>query len=208
MPVVTVSRELGSFGTQIAEGVGARLGAPCVDKEVLAEMARRAGVPVNEIVESEEKLLSRPMVVSEEMRAFFSRRGEAASVLTAENYVERMSAAILALAEQGNLVFVGRGAQLILADVSGVLHVHVFASPEIRARRIQARRGMADEASALQVVRQADEQRRAWYRRFFTGANWKDPRYYHLMINTGRISVQAAVDIVVEAPLTAPVETI
>ncbi len=203
MPVVTVSRELGSLGTRIAEEAGARLGAPCVDKEVLAEMARQAGVPVNEIVESEEKLLSRPMVVSEEMRAFFSRRGES-GVLTAENYVERMSAAIRALAEQGDAVFVGRGAQLILAGEPRVLHVHIFASPEIRAKRIQERRGLTDEQAALQIVRQADERRRTWFRRFFTGANWKDPRYYDLMINTGRISAQTAVELIVAAALSEP----
>ena len=203
MPVVTVSRELGSLGTRIAEAAGARLGAPCVDKEVLAEMARQAGVPVNEIVESEEKLLSRPMVVSEEMRAFFSRRGES-GVLTAENYVERMSAAIRALAEQGNTVFVGRGAQLILPGAPGVLHVHIFASPEIRAKRIQERRGLGDEQAALQIVRQADERRRTWFRRFFTGANWKDPRYYDLMINTGRVPAQTAVELIVTAALSEP----
>lgn len=197
MPVITISRELGSLGTWIAEEVGARLDAPCVDKEVLAEMARQAGVPVNEIVEAEEKLLSRPMVVSEEMRAFFSRRGES-GVLTAENYVERMSAAIRALAEQGNIVFVGRGAQLILANTPGALHVHIFAAAEVRAARIQERRGLTNEA-ALQAVRQADENRRAWFRRFFTGANWKDPRYYDLLINTGRIPAHAAVDLIVAA---------
>ncbi len=206
MPVVTVSHELGSWGTRIAEEAGANLGAACVDKEVLAEMARQAGVPVTEIVESEEKLLSRPMVVSEEMRAFFSRRGEGANVLTAENYIERMTAAIRALGEQGNMVFVGRGAQLILADAPGALHVHIYAAPEVRATRIQARRGLQDAESALRIVRQADEQRRAWYRRFFSGANWKDPRYYHLLINTGRIDAQTAVALIVGAALAVPVD--
>ena len=49
MPVVTVSRELGSLVTQIAEGVAVRFDASCVDKEVLAVIARQAGVPVEEI---------------------------------------------------------------------------------------------------------------------------------------------------------------
>ena len=58
MTVVTISRELGSLGTRIAEAVGAALGVPCIDKEVLAEMARQAGVQVEVIVEAEEKLMS------------------------------------------------------------------------------------------------------------------------------------------------------
>ena len=207
MPVVTVSRELGSLGTRIAEGVAARLETACVDKEVLAEMARQAGVPVQDIAEDEERLLSRPMVVSEEMRAFFSKRqGQGRSGLSEENYIERMSAAIEALAEQGNIVFVGRGVQMILAGRPGVLHTHIYAPPEVRAARVQAQRGLPDEASALQVVRQADDRRRGWFRRFFTGANWKDPRYYDLMISTGRISVATAVDLIVEAAASSPDE--
>ncbi len=75
MPVVTVSRELGSLGTRIAEAAGARLGAPCVDKEVLAEMARQAGVPVNEIVESEENRCRADGGERGDAR-LFSRRGE------------------------------------------------------------------------------------------------------------------------------------
>ena len=200
MPVVTISRELGSLGTRIAEGVAAKFGATCVDKEVLAEMARQAGVPVEEITEDEERLLSRPTVVSEEMRAFFSnRQGKGRSGLSEENYIERMSAAIEILAEQGNIVFVGRGVQMILAGRPGALHVHIYAPPEVRARRVQEQRGLPDVATAQQIVRRADERRRGWFRRFFTGANWKDPRYYHLMINTDRIDVETAVALIAEA---------
>ncbi len=97
-------------------------------------MARQAGVPVEEITEDEERLLSRPTVVSEEMRAFFSnRQGKGRSGLSEENYIERMSAAIEILAEQGNIVFVGRGVQMILAGRPGALHVHIYAPPEVRA---------------------------------------------------------------------------
>lgn len=200
MPVVTISRELGSFGTRIAEGVAAAFETSCVDKEVLAEMARQAGVSVEEIAEDEERLLSRPMVVSEEMRAFFSdRQGKGRSGLSEENYIDRMSAAIEALAEQGNIVFVGRGVQMILAGRPAVLHVHIYAPPDLRARRLQQQRNLADIEPAQQIVRRADEQRRNWFRRFFTGANWKDPRYYDLMINTERIDVETTVELIVEA---------
>jgi cytidylate kinase len=206
MPIITVSRELGSLGTRIAEGVAQRIGAACVDKEVLAEMARQAGVPVEGIVEDEERLLSRPVVVSEEMRAFFAhRQGKGRSGLSEENYIERMSAAVEALAQDGNIVFVGRGVQMILAGRPGILHTHIYAPPKVRSARVQAARNLDDPARALQIVQRADERRRNWFRRFFTGANWKDPRYYHLMINTGRIDVDTAIDlIVVAAESSAP----
>jgi hypothetical protein len=67
MSVVTISRQLGSHGRHIAEEVAARLSALCVDKEILAEMAQREGVSVDMIVQAEERLISRPIMISEEM---------------------------------------------------------------------------------------------------------------------------------------------
>ncbi len=124
-------------------------------------------------------------------------------MLTAENYVERMSAAIRALAEQGNTVFVGR------IPIDPPRRARRAACPHIRLAGdpCEAHPGAArlgDEQAALQIVRQADERRRTWFRRFFTGANWKDPRYYDLMINTGRIPAQTAVELIVAAALSEP----
>ena len=205
MPIITVSRELGSFGTQIAEEVAARFNTVCVDKQVLAEMARQADVSVEVIVEAEEQLLSRPMVVSEEMRALFSgQHKRTGGLLTEGNYVEQMGGAIRALAEQGNVVFLGRGSQLILAQHPGCLHVHLYAPPEVRAARIQARRKLTDPAVGARIVRQFDEQRREWFKRFFKGANWKDARHYHLMIDTARIPAELAVDLIAAAAASSP----
>lgn len=198
MSVVTISRELGSDGTQIAEAVAGRLGAHCVDKEVLAEMARLAGVSVQAVVDAEERLLSRPTVVSDEMRAFF-KRSQAPGGFSEEQYIEQMAAAIRAMADQGDIVFVGRGAQIVLAGRADALHVHLYAPEDVRAARIGKRRNLADANTALRLIQQSDEQRRDWYRRFFSRANWKDSRYYHLMINTGRIAAEQAVEIIVRA---------
>lgn len=205
MPVVTISRELGSEGTRIAEEVARALGAECVDKEVLAEMARQAGLPVEAIAQAEEKLLSRPTLVSRDMQALFSKGQQARGTsLTEASYVAQMSEAIRALAERGNIVFVGRGAQLILQEHPSALHVHLHAPLDVRARRLQARRGLADLEAARRVIQQADEQRRGWFRRFFAGADWKNPRYYHLMIDTWRVPPELAIAIIVQAARAAP----
>ena len=203
MTVVTISRELGSRGTRIAEAVGHELNATCIDKEVLAEMARQAGVEVEVIVEAEEKLMSRAGVVSQEMRSLLSadpsRRNRP---MNQETYVDGMKNAIRALAERGNVVFIGRGSQLILEDHPSALHVHLFAAPEIRAARIQRRRGMADSGTAERIIGLADEQRRNWYQRFFTSADWKNSRHYNLMLDTGRIPEATAVALIVHAART------
>lgn len=205
MAVVTISRELGSRGTRIAEAAGAALGAPCIDKEVLAEMARRAGVEVEVIVEAEEKLMARAGVVSQEMRSLFSADpSRRTRPMDQKTYVEQMANAIRSLAERGSAVFIGRGSQLILEEHVSALHVHLYASPELRARRIQRRRKMADIGTARRIIHLADEQRRNWYQRFFASADWKNSRHYHLMLDTGRIPEDAAVGLIVDAAKTEP----
>ncbi|HEY64959.1 MAG TPA: cytidylate kinase-like family protein [Caldilineae bacterium] len=207
MAVVTISRELGSEGTRIAEAVAQALGAICVDKEVLAEMARQAGLPVEVITEAEERLMSRSSLVSQDMQALFSK-GQAgrAGAMDEAAFIAQMSEAIRKLAERDNIVFIGRGAQMILRDHPTALHVHLYAPPEVRARRIQERRGLPTQEVAMQIIRRADERRRSWFRRFFKGADWKSPRYYHLMIDTSRVPPSLATAIIVQAAQAVPSE--
>lgn len=200
MSVVTISRELGSRGTRIAEAVGTALGAACINKEVLAEMAKQAGVTVEVIIEAEEKLMTRAGVVSQEMRSLFSADPSNRSrPMDQKTYVQQMTNAIRTLAHQGNVIFIGRGAQLILETHPMALHVHIYAAPEVRAGRIQRRRDMAQIDTAKRIIQLADEQRRSWYQRFFASADWKNSHHYHLMLDTGRIPEELAVELIVRA---------
>lgn len=198
MTVITISRELGSRGTAIAEKVAQALGVDCIDKEVLAEMARQSGLSVEVIVEAEERLLSQPRVISQEMRHLFAAdQRNRSRAMDQATYVRQMSEAIRFLAGQGNVVLVGRGSQVILHEHPGALHVHLYASPEVRARRIQRRRELAELETASQIIQQADKARQEWFRRFFTSVDWKNPSYYNLLIDTGRIAEEIAVDTIV-----------
>lgn len=205
MTTIAISRELGSRGTQIAEEVAHALETSCVDKEVLAEMASHAGVNVDVIVESEERLMSRPKLVSSEMKSLFGDRPkQSRGTLSEKEYIELMSEAIRTLANQQNLVFIGRGAQFILQDKPDVLKVHLHAPSAVRARRIARRRGLTDEGTAERIIQQADERRQKWYGRFFAGTDWKNARYYHLMIDTGWVNVDLAVSTILKAAQAGP----
>jgi cytidylate kinase len=200
MPIVTVSRQLGSHGRQIAEQVAARLSAVCVDKEVLAAMAQREGVSLEMIVQAEDRLVSRSLMVSEEMKSLLrAQAGKPGSFADEKGFVTHLGAAIRALADQDNVVFIGRGTQLLLADYPQALHVRIYAPLEVRAERIQQSRGLPNLEVAQQVVRKADDQRNEWFKHFFPAISWRDARHYHLMINTARIPVEIAVNSIVQA---------
>lgn len=207
MTVVTISRELGSRGTQIAEEVARVLDTTCVDKEVLAEMAKHAGVDVEVIAESEERLMSRPMLVSSEMKSLFAARKRSSNTLSEADYIKLMSEAIRTLADQQSNVFIGRGAQLILEERPDVLRVHLYAPLDIRARRIQRRRDLDQLGVAKRIVQQSDEQRQKWYSRFFAGTDWKNSRHYHLMIDTSWVSVELATQIIANAAQAGPCDS-
>lgn len=197
MAIVTISRELGAEGKRIGEAVAKALGALCVDKQVLADLAREAGLSVELVVHAEERLSERPNLVSEEMKALFAKspgRGAGGQ----DRDVQQMMAAFRLLAQRGNMVFVGRGGQIALRDYPHALHVHLYAPLEVRAQRIQARRSLPTLENAMQIVQQADEQRRQWYRQLFQGYDWKNPHHYHLLIDTHRVGVDLTVALIVQ----------
>lgn len=199
MTLITITRELGSQGNQIAEAVAAQLGISVVDQQVPIEMARQLGVTVAVIVQTEERLLAKPIGVSDEMRALLGAQRGAADAVNEGQFMQQMRAAIQRLAEPGHGVFLGRGAQIILKEHPTALHVHLYAPPQVRAIRLQQRRALPNLEMALHLVQQGDEQRKNWYRHFFSGIDWKNARHYHLMLDTARIPAPVATALIVQA---------
>ncbi len=87
---------------------------------------------------------------------------------------------------------------MVLADHPHALHVRLYAPPEARARRLAAREALT-EAAARQRIEQSDEQKRQYIRFMFNNADWRNPKHYHLAIDTDRISPEAAAQIIILA---------
>ncbi|HOC20118.1 MAG: cytidylate kinase-like family protein [Chloroflexi bacterium] len=115
----------------------------------------------------------------------------------ASSYADLVRQVILECAQAGNVIIVGRGGQAILRDMSGVLRVKIVGSEEIRARRLMQRLGI-DAKEAERQIRRSDRER-ARYLKHFHGLDWEDPRLYDLVLNTDRLTVDAAVQLIIEA---------
>ena len=100
-------------------------------------------------------------------------------------------------AQKGNAVIVGRGAQVILRDMPGVLSVLIIAPEAVRIRRLVEYMGI-EEKEAKQRVQNSDREREA-YLRYFKKTSWQDLSLYDLTINTGKISIDFAVNIICDA---------
>jgi len=202
MGVITISRELGSRGTEIAHMVAEKLGYECLDRELIAAIAKEAGVEEVQVSDKEDKATARPRIVGPEMTAFFRRQQYASrrprEALGDQAYLELVRKVIRERAERGDVVVLGRGGQMVLRDWPGALHVHITAPLEVRTARVAEERGISRQL-AERLVRESDRRKRDYIRHFYNNADWRNPRYYHLIIDTGRISPEVAAEIIVRA---------
>lgn len=202
MGVITISRELGSRGTEIAHIVAEKLGYECLDRELIAAIAKEAGVKEAHVSDKEEGISARLRIVGPEMTAFFRRQQYAShrprEALGDQVYLELVHKIIREHAKRGDVVVLGRGGQMVLRDWPGALHVHITAPLDVRAARMAEERKISRQL-AERLVRESDRRKRDYIRHFYNNADWRNPRYYHLIIDTGRIPLEVAAEIIIRA---------
>ncbi len=181
MSVITISRQLGSLGTEIAKAVAEKLDYQCADKELIWKTMLDYGMKMCDVQEIDEKNPPRWDFLSIQRRIF-------------RNCIEK---AIYDLAGRGKVVIVGRGGQLILKDLPGTLHVRIFAPRNVRVRCLMESEGVS-ENHAGQIILQNDHDSSGYIRSFFN-ADWDDPCLYHLLINTGALPMETAVELIIKA---------
>src|SRR5213593_1417483 len=199
-PVITVTRQYGSGGSDIARLVAERLGWELVDNQFIEEVARRAGVPPDEVAQREERApgllerLARTLAVaSPEM---FISSATAPRVEQDEATIVKMTERVIAeAAAHGRIVLVGRGAQAVLAQRPDALHAYVVAGKPWRIRLAVERLGVI-EPDAERVLDETDR-RRDQYVRTYYGRPRQDVVNYDLVLNTEKLGIEGAAALVV-----------
>ncbi len=197
MSVVTIARLSGSGGDIIAARVAEKLGYACVDSALLATIAAREGVSVDDVIQYDEK--AEPATI-EWLKSIITPRinkiiGQEQGHVGPEGYFASLKEVVLGLADQGDIVIVGRGSQFILGDAADAFHVRIIAEPEARAERLGRYYAISRE-EALDRIKRSDSMRKSFINRYFR-ADWDDQFAYDLIINTTRIAVEEAVETIV-----------
>lgn len=201
MAVITISRELGSEGDRICDLICEALGYCRVDKEVLLQVAEEADIDIDAVQELEESFTKRARLVSGEMTSLYQKQASAfdrPGAIDDRAYAQVLKDTMEDYARQGDVIIVGRGGQMILRDWPDALHVRLYAPEEVRARRLLTREGLT-EAQARRKIQQVDEQKRQYIRRMHNNADWRNLKYYHLAIDTSRIPLETAAEMIVLA---------
>ncbi len=201
--VLTVAREYGSGGAEIAALVADRLGWKLLDRNLIDHIARRAGVNVESAQACDEHVDSWLYRISKPL--WHGGFPDLAALAPVEVFdadsMARLTHEIVEEAHaNGNCVIVGRGAQCILRRRDDVFHVFVCAPMADRVRRIQKRLPVKEQAERL--IRQIDGQRAAYVRMYF-GQDWANPHLYDLMLNSRTGCTEAAASIVNAMSLVA-----
>lgn len=104
--------------------------------------------------------------------------------------VQKTAETILRLAKMGYVVLVGRGANVITSKLENVFHVRLIGSLEHRIERVEQVYDL-DRPGAIEFIHREDKGRRRYLKDNF-GKDIDDPLLYHLVINTDRVSYEAA----------------
>jgi cytidylate kinase len=208
MAVITISRQYGSGGDEIASQLSRMLGYRYFDKKMMAQAAVELGFSSKEVIDAQE---DQHQVLSFFDRLFGHKVTEAweskdevsgARVVEigeqdSKKYVTLSHKLIKMAYEQDNVVILGRGGQAVLHGLPGVLHIRIEAPIDDRVRRISEQQRFTNPVSAREFIESRDRAA-ADYLRTYHKVDWTDPTLYHLTINTGMWSIDTAACVIAD----------
>ena len=198
MPIVTISRQYGSGGSEVAERVALALGWQLYDNAVVDEVAARLGISPAEVSAREERMpsLSERLASALWLAApeVMPTVGDAALPPSEERIVEVTGRVMQEAVQAGPAVIVGRGAQCLLATRSDAIHVFCYAPLEALAAYAVTNLDVKPDEARKTVVemnaRREEYVKRHWKR------EWRDLANYHLCVNTAWLGLDGAAELV------------
>jgi Cytidylate kinase-like family len=182
--MVTIEREYGSGGGEIAQLLATQLGWKLWDQLLTEEIARLAKCPKAVVEVREER--TDPLyyrLLKSFMRGSYegSLNAPKLQLVDSESILKITQRVVLHAAETGNCVIVGRGSQHFLRDRTDTLRVFLYAPREDKVRRLLSRG--KNETEAEELADTVDRERADFIAKYF-GVEWPNRPVYHTMINT------------------------
>lgn len=219
MTVITISRQYGSGGDEIAARVCETLGYRFFDKHLMSQVAAEVGLSESEILDfSEDHYETRgfldrllawrgPRPLGEARTWNVVQGGTLAREVTKLDEADGVTfvrGTIQAVYERGNVVIVGRGGQAILQDKPDVLHVRIVAPYQVRVKNLVERENLS-LGGAKDIAIKHDRASAEYLKRFYN-IDWEDPMLYDLVINTHKYNIRTVAHIIVNAVGHLPLE--
>jgi len=203
--VITISRQIGSGGDEIAKHLSQMLGWPYVDKTLMVEVGRSIGFSEEDIVDFWEDtyrvqgFVDKLMLRRKPVKLSFDIKDNAhvRKTLDEEQCLSTIQTVINNLASRGKTVIAGRGGQAILKHKIGVLHIRIIAPKTVRIQRVMHSEGVTEE-DALKLIEENDRAAAEYLQRFYS-INWDDPANYDVILNTAKLDLSTAALMIAQA---------
>ena len=183
--VITISRQKGSGGSWIAGELARRLCWRLVGKDLITEAASKAGID-----EAKMQRVFEARVSLQDRMTFQQRSAK---------YVEAMSTVMCEEVEKGDVVLLGRGAAVILAEDRRLFRVHLVADLDTRIKRIASEQKLKGEKGLEEARRlcNGSDYARATFHQYLFNVDWNSPLLYDLVLNTSEVTLDQATEVIV-----------
>ena len=187
--IITIGRQHGSSGREIARLLAEKLNYKCYDKVIVDEAANHSDFSRDLIDAFDEKRMS----------AFILHAG---GYGLNENFrlnmqvVSAQFEAMRNIAEKGNCIFVGRCADYILRDHDDLISVFILGDMDERLKCLERRQGL-DEVEARKKIKEVDKDRSSFYR-YYSDQTWGDAQNYDMCINSSKLGVEGTVQVILD----------
>jgi cytidylate kinase len=206
--VVTLSASFASGGSLIGPLVAERLGLPFLDRAIPVAVAEALAVPMGDALAHDERRttglgralasLAKAAAAPDTVLGGATTTVRVSTVDQSEQlFQEKTEQIIHDIAETGGGVILGRGGAIVLRDHPTALHVRLDGPSEARVAMAAAFEG-ASEATARKQLAQTDRAREAYVKHFYK-CDARDPRHYHLVINSTALEIDTCVELIVTA---------
>lgn len=187
--IITIGRQHGSSGREIARLLAEKLNYKCYDKEIVDEAANHSDFSRDLIDAFDEKRMS----------AFILHAGGYGLNENFRLNMQVVSAqfdAMRSIADKGNCIFVGRCADYILRDYDNLVSVFILGDMDERLKCLERRQGL-DEAEARKKIKEVDKDRSSFYR-YYSDQTWGDAQNYDMCINSSKLGVEGTVQVILD----------
>ena len=197
MAVITISRQVGAGGLSVAQSLADKLEYALIDEEIINMVAKDAKVTANWVKSIEENaggLLNRMIDKLISRNYIDNLVGTQKGYIDEKVYIETLNKIITRIAEEDNCVIVGRGGQYILKDFKNAYHVLLVADKQDRINFMVKHHNFSPD-KAKDLVEQHGIRRARLYQKM-GAVGYDKPELYHLIINTSKMNLERAADII------------
>ncbi len=181
MAIITISRQIASFGDEIAKKLAEQIGYQFITRSILEKDLLKHGLTEDKLSKYDEK-----------------KPGFWASLARdRDEYFDYLREAVYSHASAGNCIFIGRGGFAILKDIPGCYAVRLVASDQVRIERIMNEFSWP-EKKARALMEESDANRDGFHKCFFN-TDHDDPRSYDIVLNTDRIDPETGASVIQKA---------